>query len=140
MGLSPESRYIAKVHRQINPNIWKIRMQMGMGAPRGIPDILYRGTRIDLWIEYKVINDWTKKRTIPWNKISEHQMDWLTMGEALNRPKEHAVIIGDAFGKGVFIWATNIIDENTRKNLKPTNLKLLTPKMIATKIEGIINI
>ena len=114
-------------------------MQMGMGAPRGIPDFLYRGHVHDLWIEYKAIKDWTKKRTIPWNQISEHQMDWLTMGEALSRPNEHAIIIGDENGKGIFIWATDVIDDVFRNNAVPADFTLLTPKELAYKINSIIN-
>ena len=140
MAKTPEGRYIDKIHRQIHQDIWKIRMQMGMGATRGIPDMLYRGTRNDLWVEYKYLKDWTKKRTIPWNQISEHQMNWLIDGEALGRVNEHAVIWGDEKGKGVFIWAADVIDDNIHKNLKPSDLILLTPKEIARKIHQAITI
>lgn len=138
MSRTPEGRYIDKIHRQINSDIWKIRMQMGMGAPRGIPDFLYRGTLCDLWIEYKVVEDWSKKRTIPWNKISEHQMDWLIKGEALGKKHAHAVVIGDASGKGTFIWASDVINDNFRKKTKPSDLTFSTPKEIALKINYVI--
>lgn len=138
MAKTPENRYIDKVHRQIDPDIWKIRMQMGMGAPRGIPDMLYRGDISDLWIEYKYVEDWTKKRTIPWNKLSEHQTDWLTNGHELNGPNEHAVVFGDESGKGVFIDVSCLTNKAIRDKLKPSDLPLLTPKEMAAKIKSVV--
>lgn len=139
MAKTPEGRYIDKVHRQIDKNIWKIRMQMGMGSPRGIPDFLYRGHIRDLWIEYKYVQDWTRKHTIPWRQISEHQMDWLIRGEELNRAGEHAVVFGDENGKAIWVWATDVINDEFRNEAKPSDFILMAPKEIVLKINSVIH-
>ena len=104
MAKKPESRYIDKVHRQFDKYEYgrRIRMQMGMGSPAGIPDMLYQGKR-DLWIEYKYVPDLTKIRKIPWNKLSSHQHDWIETFLKLNSVNSIALIIGDEQSNGIFI-------------------------------------
>lgn len=133
---SPETRYIQKIHRQTKkiPDIWTIRMQMGMGAPKGIPDVLYRGPKSDLWVEYKYVNDITKIRRIPWSKLSPFQKEWFT--RTINiRSKNTALIVGDEQGKGIFIYA-----ELMDKRIDFNTITILTAKEMAEFIHSQVSL
>lgn len=130
--VSPETRYIQKIHRQTKkiPDIWTIRMQMGMGAPKGIPDVLYRGLKSDLWVEYKYVPDITKIRKIPISKMSPFQKEWFTKTTEI-RTQNVALVVGDEQGNGVFIYA-----ELMDKRIDLNTIAILTPKEMATFIHS----
>lgn len=133
----PENRYIDKIHRQLKkliPEVWPIRMQMGMGSPRGIPDMLYRGQKRDLWVEYKYIPDWNKKKKLPFGMLTEHQENWMLRAHAMYSPNSHAIIIGDELGNGCWIDPKTYINK-TYPNTSVETYILRNPKEMAMFIQ-----
>jgi len=133
MAKGPEGKYIDKIHRQLSPNLYKLKMNMGMGAPGGIPDYYYEGDKACLWIEYKAIPSWDKKKTIPIHVISPLQKDWLL--RAHNNKQKVAVIMGDSTGKSIILSAYTL---STNKPNTDT-FDFYTPKEVAQHIETIVS-
>ena len=131
MAAGPETRFISKIHRKLHKDTWKIRLQMGMGSPRGIPDMLYLGDLGSLFIEYKYIANWDKKRTVPMDKLSDNQVVWIE--RALETKVPVAVIIGDENGKSLYLDTLRLKEGYAYKATD-----LITPAQVAAKIEDTI--
>ena len=107
--ISPETRLIQKIHRQLDKNIddknerivFRQKMNMMPGGISGIPDYYYEAFPEQMWVEYKYIPDWAKKRSIPVNKITTHQRNWLK--RSVSNGRTCAVIIGDEAGQCVIL-------------------------------------
>lgn len=125
----PEGKYIDKIHRQLSQQVYKMKMNMGMGSPGGVPDYYYEGNRGILWVEYKVVKDWSKKHTVPFNLLSELQVEWLT--RAHNNDRIIAVLIGDE--KGNTLWLSGFDLTHRTKELE--HYTLLSKKEAADKIK-----
>lgn len=132
MAKGPEGKLIDKVHRQLCSSIYKLKMNMGFGAPSGVADMFYEGDKEDLFVEYKYIPNWEKKRTVPMSQLTINQVNWIS--RRMNKKRPVAVIIGDA--KGRIMW----IDSTNWKNpIKPVLIDLWTPKQTAQYIRSIVN-
>jgi len=104
-----EGKYIDKVHRQLSKfpqPVYRLKMNMGMGSPSGVPDYYYESGYSILWSEYKVVEDLTRMRKIPIKKLSPHQHNWLE--RAARNNVNCSVIIGDTNGMGVFLFRNEI--------------------------------
>jgi len=112
----PEGKYIDKVHRQLDKYltpkderlIYRQKMNMAPGSPCGTPDLYYESNPTDLWVEYKTVNKWEGKRTIPVSKITENQLKWLT--RAVNNNQQCAVIFGAPNGQGIILIGKEIFN------------------------------
>ena len=131
MAKGNEGKLIDKVHRQLDPSIYKLKMNMGMGAPAGIADMFYEGDKDDLFVEYKVVNDWETKRVIPMKQLTLHQSAWIQRRMKNNRPM--GIIIGDLKGRIFWIDRTNYKDPK-----KPLVIDMWTPKQAAAKIKEMV--
>lgn len=106
----PERRFIDKIHRRLDPTIWK-QSTTGIAGSNGIPDYYYEGPTGGLWIEYKavagnfpqIINIIDKRP-----KLTPLQRQWVD--RAFNNTVEVAVILGGDQGGIIFTqgtWANN---------------------------------
>ena len=136
MSAGPEGRYISKVHRQLTKSrsIYSMKMNMGMGAPRGVPDYYYEGNADILWVEYKVLPvPISSKRKLPWSMFSAHQLNWIIRAQSNGRPV--AGIIGDPDGNGIFISGYEFI-----KRPELDEFMILNPKEMAEIIRDLVMI
>lgn len=132
MATSPETKLIQKIHRQTdkykndeNKNIiFKQKMNMMPGGISGIPDYYYEANPNILWVEYKAIPKWEGKRTIPINKVTDNQINWLE--RSVSNGQNCAIIIGDEKGKCLILYNDDIFDPPDIKDIV-----LKTPKEIA---------
>ncbi len=106
MAKGAEGKYIDKIHRQLSKDVYSMKMNMGMGSPGGVPDYYYEGDRGTIWVEYKAIKDWDKKRTIPWSMLSALQREWLLRAHLNGRIV--ALLIGDEQGRTLWLSGYDI--------------------------------
>jgi len=133
MSKGPEGRYIDKIHRQLDPRIYKMKMNMGMGAPIGIPDYYYEGDKTNLWIEYKVLQtpSWNTTRKIPYRQITASQKLWIK--RAYKNNQKVYVIMGDKDGNGI------VINPYTLEHPQPLSYHTIkSPKEIAEEIACLV--
>lgn len=123
MARGNEGAFIDKIHRQLCKNVYKMKMNMGMGAPKGVPDMYYEGSKGMLWIEYKFSPTLLSKvRRLPF-KLSEHQLHW--RARALCNNINHWVVIGDGTGASITV-------KGNSKHVA------LSPKEVAEEIESMV--
>lgn len=144
MGTSPETKLIQKVHRQLDKNknannvnlVFKQKMNMMPGGISGIPDYYYEALPCMLWVEYKAIPKWEGKRTVPVNKITDNQIDWLR--RSVSNKRNCAVIFGDAKGQCLILYNEEIFNPPKIQDIKLHNLKD-TALWILQKTTSLIN-
>lgn len=131
MAKGYEGKLIDKVHRQLDSSVYKMKMNMGAGAPSGVADMFYEGDKDDLFVEYKYIRNWETRRIVPMKMLTPHQITWLTRRMINNRPV--GLIIGDTEGRIMWIDHTNFDNPNL-----PLVLNLWNPKQTAAHIRKIV--
>lgn len=131
MAKGNEGKLIDKVHRQLTIDVYRMKMNMGLGAPAGVADMFYEGTKNDLFVEYKYIDDWEKKRSVPMNQLTANQVNWISRRIKNGRPI--GLIMGDK--NGMIFW----IDEcNWKDPIKPLYDDLWTPRQAARHIRRLV--
>lgn len=105
MPSKPESRFIDRIHRKLNKDIYK--QAMGLTAVNGTPDYYYEGNAGHIWVEYKWYDnkptyvdlcDTGKKPNL--SKLQQH---WLN--RAYHNKQPIAVVAG--FPKGCLIFVND---------------------------------
>lgn len=90
MSQKPETKYIARVHRELPPDVYW--MKNNNDYTGGIPDVWY-SSKTDLWAEYKFVARRPVRAAInPLKLLSPLQADWLK--GRYNEGRKVAVIIG----------------------------------------------
>ena len=96
MAKKPESGIIDRLHRKMSKSIYKMKMNMGMGAPNGVPDYYYEGDAGSCWVEYKYSQVALPSRRGLKLGLSLLQEGWLVRAVSNNIPAY--VITGDDYG------------------------------------------
>lgn len=128
MAKGPEGKFIDKIHRQLNPLIYKMSNTNTMVG--GIPDQYYEGSKNCIWIEYKSIPKLPTELDLTKKHLTPLQLKWLRRAAANHG--NVAVIVGiEATGEG--LWFKNLSWEMTHdKDYLMTYLQ--TPKDLAMRI------
>lgn len=122
MAVKPENQYIAKIHKLVPPEVYRMKTHNPYVA--GIPDCYYSGNKDALWVEYKFIVKLPVNVPVAIN-LSALQKAWLESryGEGRNV----AVIVGSPEG-AVILHPPQLNQEITAYDFRET---MLAPQDVA---------
>lgn len=132
---TPENTFIGSVHRLLPKALYRLKNNNQYVG--GIADCWYSGSRADLWIEYKFINEPARANTVvdlvsgKTPTLSALQQDWLRCRHAEGRSV--GVIVGTKRG-GVWYPGVSWVSPASASNFSS---RVVTRAVLANTIAGL---